>query len=262
MSKKLTIVTVVFNAAKDLECTIQNIISQTYFSEIEYIIIDGNSTDGTIDIIRKYEQYLSKWISEKDKGVYDAMNKGIMLASGTWINFMNAGDIFVDNEIVEKVFNQNVDFSDVVYGNYIIAYQTLKKAIYVPNDLTNAFYLWMPLNHQSTFIKTEIARAHPYSLDYKIASDYEQVLAFFSSEKRFQHIDMFIAEFADGGLSSNNKVAYHQEIYDIARKYGIYVSKKDLQKVIFKAKSIDMIKQIFPRTVFERLMQIKNFFVK
>lgn len=258
--KKLTIITVTFNAGKDLERTIQSVISQTSFAQIEYMIIDGGSKDNTIEIIKKYESFLSKWISEKDRGIYDAMNKGIALASGEWINFMNAGDTFVNEQVVATVFKGNIEKTDIVYGNYVIAYQTFKKKINTPKELAGSLKLYMPLNHQSTFIRTELARSHPYSLDYRIASDYEQVLFFYLSGKIFQHIDIFIAAFADGGLSSNSKIVYHQEQFEIAQKHGFEVSEKDLRKVVLREKATNLLKRIFPRTIFEMFMQIKNYF--
>jgi glycosyltransferase involved in cell wall biosynthesis len=262
MPKKLTVVTVTFNAENALERTIQSVISQTLFSEIEYIVIDGGSKDKTLEIIKKYQNYLAYWVSEKDKGIYDAMNKGIGKASGEWINFMNAGDVFVDEEVVENVMKQSIGNADIVYGDYIIVYQTFKKKIYAPNRLENAFDLYMPLNHQSTFIKTEVAKTHPYSLDYRIGSDYEQILSFFVAGKVFKHLAIFIAAFADGGLSSTNKIIYHQEQYKIAQKYGLSISENRLKKVILREKFLNLLRKFLPRTIFERLMQIKNFFVK
>ena len=262
MSKKLTVITVTFNAESALERTILSVLSQTLFTDIEYIIIDGGSEDRTLEIIKKYESSFAKWVSEKDKGIYDAMNKGIGLANGEWLLFMNAGDKFVDEKVIENVFQQNITDTDIVYGNYVIVYQHFKKIKYTPKNLSNAFHLYMPLNHQSTFIKTTLARAHPYSLAYKIASDYEQILFFFTSGKVFRHLDILIAEFADGGLSSNHKIIYHQEQFEIAQKYGLPVSEKDLKKVIFREKITNLLRKFFPRIVFERLMQLKKIFVK
>ena len=110
----ISIVTVVYNGKVFLEETILSIINQTY-KNIEYIIIDGGSTDGTVDIIKKYENKISYWISEKDNGIYDAMNKGIKKSTGEWINFMNAGDLFNDNNVLTNFYNKslindNVDF--------------------------------------------------------------------------------------------------------------------------------------------------------
>ena len=102
MSCKITIVTVCFNAEEILEQTMLSVLNQTY-SDIEYLLIDGGSKDGTLDIIKKYSDRV-RWISEPDKGIYDAMNKAIKMASGEWINFMNAGDFFASTDVLEKVF--------------------------------------------------------------------------------------------------------------------------------------------------------------
>lgn len=123
----ITIITVAYNAVKDIENTILSVLNQTY-PNIEYIIIDGGSTDGTLDIIKKYEDKISYWVSEADKGIYDAMNKGALKATGEWLNFMNAGDTFYDQQVLEKVFKDN-DWSDadVIYGDINIEYPKKKK---------------------------------------------------------------------------------------------------------------------------------------
>ena len=115
---KVSIITVVYNGIEFLEETIKSVIAQTY-PNIEYIIVDGGSKDGTLDIIKKYEAHISKWISEPDKGIYDAMNKGIDLATGDWQNFLNAGDSFVDNNVLEKIFTTNLENITLVYGDII-----------------------------------------------------------------------------------------------------------------------------------------------
>ena len=117
MPPLISVVTICYNAKNDLEKTILSVLSQTY-QDIEYIIIDGGSTDGTVDIIHKYSERLFYWISEPDKGIYDAMNKGMDRATGSWINFMNAGDTFCDNEVIKNIFGYN-DLSDysVFYGD-------------------------------------------------------------------------------------------------------------------------------------------------
>jgi len=103
----ITVITVVLNGEKALEETIKSVISQTY-PNVEYIIIDGGSTDGTLDIIKKYEDYIDYWVSEPDKGIYDAMNKGVDLTTGQWINFINAGDRFYDEDLIEEIFSKDL----------------------------------------------------------------------------------------------------------------------------------------------------------
>ena len=114
---KISVVTVCYNAADTIEKTMLSVLNQTYH-DIEYIIIDGGSTDGTVEIIRKYADRIAYWVSEPDKGIYDAMNKGIKVATGEWINFMNAGDEFVDEGVIEKLFqNRTIDTVGVVFGD-------------------------------------------------------------------------------------------------------------------------------------------------
>ncbi len=257
--QKLTVITVTYNAAGVLEKTIQSVISQTYFPQIAYIIIDGGSEDGTVEIIKKYESYLGAWISEPDKGIYDAMNKGIKMAKGEWINFMNAGDTFASTTIVADVFKDNIDFAEVIYGNYVIVYEHFKKLKKVPKSLEN-FYLGMQLNHQSTFVRTELAQSHLYDLDWKIACDYEQLFCFYTSGKVFHYVDAVIAEFADGGISTTQKIKYLAEHKAIVKKYAPEKIIPHQQINLLKAKIIALLRKILPRTIFEQMMRFKNRF--
>lgn len=147
---KITVVTVCYNAAETIEKTILSVVGQTY-NNIEYLIIDGGSKDDTLAIIKKYESNISKWISEPDKGIYDAMNKAIKMATGEWINFMNAGDCFATNDVLEKIFNDeipnNVKF--LYSDNYYIDPDGRK--IFAKHDHTIPSIL-----HQSSIYRKEL----------------------------------------------------------------------------------------------------------
>mgnify|MGYP000895745767 FL=1 len=167
----ISIITVVYNCKDDLEMTIKSIIDQTY-PNIEYIVIDGNSNDGTIDIIKKYQNKITYWISEPDEGIYDAMNKGIRQSTGDWINFMNAGDRFYDQNILSSLFIPVPKPStDIIYGDTEFIY-TFGKYIRKPASLT---YLKesMIFCHQSSFVRTYLLKKREFNTKYKICADYD-----------------------------------------------------------------------------------------
>lgn len=147
MPPLISVVTICYNAKNDLEKTILSVLSQTY-QDIEYIIIDGGSTDSTVDIIHKYSERLFYWISEPDKGIYDAMNKGMDRATGSWIIFMNAGDTFCDNEVIKNIFGYN-DLSDysVIYGDCYVS--KLNQLQYLKASNMKKVHVQMPfvINH-------------------------------------------------------------------------------------------------------------------
>lgn len=117
---KISVITVVYNNVDSIEKTIQSVLGQKY-DHIEYIIIDGHSTDGTVDVIRKYESKISYWISEPDRGIYDAMNKAIRVASGGWLNFMNAGDCYADESVLEKIFaEKKIENYSFLYADFFV----------------------------------------------------------------------------------------------------------------------------------------------
>ena len=165
---RISIITVVYNMVDEIEKTILSIINQTY-SDFEYIIIDGASTDGTIDVIKKYEDKISFWISEPDSGIYDAMNKGVSKCTGVYCNFMNAGDCFYDNNVLERIFTKGRT-EDVLHGVTITDKGRITKPI-APKDLSLFFFYRTSLGHQATFIKTELLRKYPYDTKYHIVAD-------------------------------------------------------------------------------------------
>jgi len=202
----ITVITVVYSGAKYLEDTIKSVINQTY-PNVEYIIIDGGSTDGTIDIIKKYEDYIDYWVSEPDKGIYDAMNKGIDLATGQWINFMNAGDRFFNYNtiffIYQNVKSLNSNY-DIVYGKVgIINEKGEIDAIYGLNEKDSLKKLkkYMSIPHQSTFYKLEFfKKTGKYDNDFKIAGDYEILLRSYKN-LQIKFLDSILSLMLSNGVS-------------------------------------------------------------
>lgn len=214
---KISIITVVYNGVENIERTIKNVLSQTY-KNIEYIIVDGGSNDGTIDIIRKYEQNI-KWISEPDEGLYDAMNKGASLATGEWILYRNCGDYFINHQVLEKVMDSyhsnNEDFicCDIrFFNNY--GYFDDK-----PPILSTHYYDRIPFWHPSTLIKRETQINYPYRFkQYKLSSDYDFFIHALQNGCRYIYIPIILSLFeASEGTSSVNRPLALLENYHILK---------------------------------------------
>lgn len=204
----ITIATVVFNGEATLEKTICSVKKQLY-KNFEYLIIDGGSIDGTVNIIKKYNDTIKYWISESDTGIYHAMNKAINLANGEWIMFINSGDCLTENilEIVSPELNES---NDIVYSDVLIEKNStlqLEKAKLISN-----IYFSLPFCHQSTIIKTSICKKSGFSLKYKICSDYHFFYNCYKSGYSFNYFNKPICTYLYGGASNNNSLYYKEMI--------------------------------------------------
>lgn len=205
---KISVITVCYNAGKELEKTILSVINQTY-QDIEYIIVDGGSKDGSVDIIKKYSNRINYWVSEADKGIYDAMNKGIAMAKGDYCIFMNAGDCFYDNHSISASIPFMQDVPEIVSG---IA--TLENQIWYPakeSDLSLAFFLTKSLNHQATFIQTHLLKQEGYDSSLRIVAD---SIFFFKmlilQNASYKDISVYIAKCEDSGMSGDREASYRE----------------------------------------------------
>jgi len=217
--EKVTVVTVVFNGGKVLEDTIRSVINQDY-SDLEYIIIDGGSTDNTLDIIKKYNSRISLWVSEPDKGIYDAMNKAISLSTGKWINFMNAGDHFYSSTVVSEIFDKGIDYSlySAIYGD---AEYRLKSFRYIKKGKECNQDRFMPFSHQAAFVKVDIAEKFKFNLKYKIAADTEFFLKLNKLGHTLQYLSIVVCSYdASQGMSTQNEVKHAKEFIDMQIDYG------------------------------------------
>lgn len=213
---KISIVTINYNNKIGLKKTIESVVKQTY-KNFEYIIIDGGSTNEDIQIIKKYENRINYWISESDKGVYHAMNKGIKVATGDYIIFMNSGDVFFDKEVLQKnapLFDTNAYF---IYGNNFKEKGSSKRLKTYPSELTFSFFYSSSLNHQATFIKkAAFDLLFYYDENKKIAADWELFIVGICKENLpYQYINQTISIFDFTGVSTNQKF---QSITDQERK--------------------------------------------
>lgn len=202
---KISVITVVFNDVKHIKETINSFLSQTWVPK-EYIIIDGGSTDGTREIIEKYKDNLAFFCSEKDNGIYDAMNKGIKKATGDWICFLNSGDFFVANDSLEKAVN-TIDTTnvDIIYGNSLEINKFYKNSIYSTEDTKKLEYF--PIyRHGSSLVKAAVQKNHLFNLsrkDLKYALDIEMIHRLFREGYTFKKADVFIEAFNKEGISDN-----------------------------------------------------------
>lgn len=253
---KISVVTVVYNGVSFIEETIRSVLAQTY-PNIEYIIIDGGSTDGTLDVIEKYQDHISFWSSEPDKGVYDAMNKGVESASGDWINFMNAGDHFFSENAVSEVFSTNVEEYDVIYGD---AEFRLKNISYIAEagDIvdSNGF---MPFSHQAVFVKTDIAKKNKFDLYYKITADTAFFLRLVKEGKLMKHIPVTVCSYdALQGLSADNELKCSAELVDMQIKMnGADPNSPYYKKYIKKALYKHFLRKIIPNTIWINMRERK-----
>ena len=215
---KVSVVTVVFNDAKGLERTIKSVINQTY-ENVEFIIIDGGSTDWTIDVIKKYEDRIDYWVSEKDGGIYDAMYKGIEATPGTWVNIMNAGDVFFDDDVLRAVNFQEFEQSSLIYGNKL----QNGKTIY-PLKIEKLKIGEIMACHQSMFFNKKILNNDLfYDARLLIYADYELVNKIYLKYNSFIYLDQVISVFEGGGISSRVSMQKRKDKYfTLYKYYGLF----------------------------------------
>ncbi|MEY8244094.1 glycosyltransferase family 2 protein [Heminiphilus faecis] len=216
---KITVVTICYNALDTIESTMLSVFDQTY-DNIEYIIIDGGSTDGTVDIIKKYADRLTYWVSEPDRGIYDAMNKGIAAATGDYINFMNAGDKFARTDVIAQICDSVEKKTDIVYGDYYILNDKKSKyPIYTkPQTISKVISKVIsksPICHQATFTRTEYLKTYPFDLKFKICADWNSFRkGFLEDGLVFQYVALPICYFdSNAGMSHDNLDLLYKERY-------------------------------------------------
>ncbi len=240
---KITIITINYNDKVGLKNTIESVINQTY-KEFEFIVIDGASTDGSKEIIEQNSSKINYWVSEKDSGVFNAMNKGIKAATGEFVLFMNGGDCFEKNTILEEVFPYlNSDY-DIYYGNNYKVSSNSKRLKTYPEKLNFSFFYSSSINHQSTFIRKSLFdRYFYYNENYKIASDWEFFVVLICKENiPYKYLSKTIALYDFNGISSrpessslfkNEKLKtlekYFPAFYDDYIQLSVLNSKRFLQ---------------------------------
>lgn len=249
---KVSIITVSYNSAETIRDTIESVLEQSY-KDIEYIIVDGNSKDETMAIVTSYGDKVTKVLSEPDKGIYDAMNKGVALATGDIIGILNSDDFYETNNAIEDIvdhFKTNIE-AEVVFGDVVfVDPSNLNKVVrYYSSKNFKAAKLrfgWMP-PHPATFIKKSVYDKYGlYKLGYKISADYEMFVRILMVAKvKFSRIDRVIVRMRSGGASTDgikSSLTLNQEIVRACRENGVYTN---LLLVLLKIpfKLIELIKR-------------------
>ncbi|GHE46443.1 glycosyltransferase family 2 protein [Sphingobacterium griseoflavum] len=219
----ISIITIVYNNVRELEYTLQSVISQTY-KQVEYIVIDGASTDGTLDLIDRYRDHIDVLVSEKDEGIYDAMNKGLSKATGDYVLFMNAGDELYNTHTLESIFSLGIR-ADIFYGETKLIDESRQvigdRRHQAPTTFNwKSFRYGMNICHQAIYIKRSLTT--PYDTRYQLSADVDWVIKAAKRAKQIVNVHGYVARYLVGGMSQKRHRQSLLERYAILRKhYGV-----------------------------------------
>jgi glycosyltransferase involved in cell wall biosynthesis len=223
MLPKLSVITIVYNNVRDIERTMLSVLNQSY-GNIEYILIDGASNDGTLEIINKHKDRIAKLVSEKDKGIYDAMNKGLALATGDYVLFMNSGDEIYDKETVKRIF-ATAPGADIYYGEtemYNENWQSLgRRRHQAPEHFTwQSFKYGMNISHQAIYIKRSLTE--PYDLRYKYSADIDWIIKIAKKASSIVNTHLYVAKYLVGGMSKKkHRESLKERFHIFSHYYGL-----------------------------------------
>lgn len=222
----ISIITVCFNSENEIKETIQSVSEQTYLN-FEYIVVDGKSTDQTMCILDDYRNLIDQCVSESDGGIYEAMNKGVNLAKGEWLLFLNAGDSFASSEVLEmsaiKLKNSN---ADICYGSYYL--KKKQQNILISPGLLKDLWKGMIFSHQSAFIRRSLLLEFPFDTRFIIAGDYDFFFKSYLNHKVFQNLEFPVSCYRPDGVSDQRRFLSLKERWQVVFNHLSIV-----QKVIF-----------------------------
>lgn len=260
---KISVVTVCYNSVDTIEETMLSVLNQTY-PDIEYIMIDGGSTDGTVEIIKKYAARIAYWVSEPDKGIFDAMNRGISVATGNYINFMNSGDKFYANNVLEKVVKKVKDNPDFIAGIALIREKKRIPGLWTPirkNFTMPEIVRGGICNHQACLIKKDLLNCG-YDIKHRLIADELFFVKKVALEKAtYQPINLIVSNYDSSGVSSSPYVL--DEIKDSRRNFYIdnigeeLFDKYNLEYNSLKNKSLRLMRR-FKRLVFRLIVWLQR----
>ena len=254
---KLSIITINLNNIAGLQKTFESVFEQT-FKDFEYIVIDGGSTDASKEIIEKKAAKFSYWVSEKDKGIYNAMNKGIVKAKGEYIYFLNSGDYLINNEVLDKVFTE-AESKDIIYGDVIVADKENPYKRVCPKELPFSYFIYDSLSHQGTFIKRDLfIKWGLYNEHLKIVADWEFfMLAINKHNCTYKHIPVIIASYNLDGVSAQkqNEALIQKEREEVLQKH-FSAFLPEYARTIALQKELNDIKKMLGYRIHRKLLKI------
>lgn len=244
---KLSVITVNFNDREGLRRTAESVVEQT-FDDFEWLVIDGGSTDGSQDVMAQYASRIVWSVSEPDGGIYEAMNKGLARANGEFVQFLNSGDSFIDRNVLGKVFADK-SLADVNYGDQWCSRgaEIIEKRTY-PEFMDLRFLFRAPLGHQATFIKTSLAKTHPYQEKYTISADRAFFLDLYLSGASFHYLNLPVVYFDTDGVGSREstreqrRVQFQEIKEELLPKPAVH----DFERLMDKADEYDFVMRVPP----------------
>ena len=256
-NKKFAIITVSYNSESSIKQTIMSVLKQNY-TNFEYFVKDGGSSDGTFEIVKEYgNEFMERgisysFISEKDKGIFPAMNEALEHISAEYVLFLNAGDYLFDSNVLERIDSElkNHDY-DIIYGNYWLYSENKRKHI-ISKDFS-LLPKCMITTHQAIFTKTELLKKRPYSNDYRMTADYDFYLDMFLQNKKFLHINQDFVYFAVDGVSQKNAIRTQNEVFDLKMKHGCITVKQ------YKLRYFKIYKTVLQKMLLGRLPKCIRF---
>jgi glycosyltransferase involved in cell wall biosynthesis len=260
VTPKITVITINYNMGAELDITVRSVLSQKY-SNLEYIVIDGGSTDRSIEVIKRHTDRIAHWVSQRDRGRYDAMNKGVRAASGEWIIFMNAGDYFHDTQVVADIFSAPCEDADLVYGNVLRHYAKEDVQRVIPAQPLSVLPLRMPCSHQSLFARRELLLSHPFSQELSIAADHDFILRTTMAGARFKKVDRIISVFSTGGISDQKRLEALRQIRMVLQRLDLMTPLLQFTYAVMVVRALGgaQLKRILPKQLTAWVLKHKTF---
>jgi glycosyltransferase involved in cell wall biosynthesis len=224
MKNMITVITVTYNARSVVERTLLSVLEQTY-DAVEYIVIDGQSSDGTQELLKRYADRINRLVIEADEGIYDAMNKALELASGEWVFYLNAGDTFISPDTLKEVAACFDEASDVFYGSIMYVDEAKGERYLVNPGGTEEFEKRNPIHHQAAFVRCQVMKDVKFETQYVLAGDYALFLKLYIQGYRFTRIPLTIANYLGGGRSEQDRLMSRLETLKVLMNSGLALKK-------------------------------------